>query len=231
MNKYIDAEKLIAELERRKDFYHERGCGCDNAIEAELDDLLVFIAPLQQEQPHISSGLDEAAEAHRRKVFHGDPDYSQLLRETFKAGAKWMAEQEQPDLPSGEDVMTTCNQILIDWVKEGKTPDEVESRKEAHSRFFELYDEYMMPDQPEVEFEKEYTRYMASRKDDLSGNAVTVNMKDMARHFCMVGKDMMREKAIEWFEKNWRKYIIGPDADGCIGLAFWKKAFRKDMED
>lgn len=58
-------------------------------------------------------------------------------------------QQEQPDLPSGEEVMTTCNQILIDWVKEGKTPEEKVQRKQAHSRFFELYDEYLMQEQPE----------------------------------------------------------------------------------
>ena len=44
-------------------------------------------------RPSLPSDLDEAAEAHRRKVFYGDPDYSRLLRETFKAGAEWMAGQ------------------------------------------------------------------------------------------------------------------------------------------
>jgi len=57
-------------------------------------------------------------------------------------------QQEQPETPSGEEVMTMCNQILIDWVKEGKTPEEREQREQAHIRFFELYDEYMQ-EQPE----------------------------------------------------------------------------------
>ena len=39
----------------------------------------------------------------------------------------------------------------------------------------------------EVDLEKEYKSYMKSRKDDLSGNAVTVNMKDLARHFYELG--------------------------------------------
>lgn len=62
-------------------------------------------------------------------------------------------QQEQPETPSGEEVMTMCNQILLDWVKEGKTPEEREQREQAHIRFFELYDEYMQG-QPEVDLEK-----------------------------------------------------------------------------
>lgn len=42
---------------------------------------------------------------------------------------------------------------------------------------------YLQQEQPEVEFEKAYKSYMKSRKDDLSGNAITINMKDLARHF------------------------------------------------
>ena len=73
-------------------------------------------------------------------------------------------QQERPDLPSGEDVMTMCNQILIDWVKEGKTPEEVNRREEAHSRFFELYDDYLMREQPEVDLKEELKRYLISDK-------------------------------------------------------------------
>ena len=53
MNKYIPTEKLIAEINRRKELYHEKGGGCDNAIEEELDDLLSFSTSLQQEQPEV----------------------------------------------------------------------------------------------------------------------------------------------------------------------------------
>ena len=63
-------------------------------------------------------------------------------------------QQERSETPSGEEVMNMCNQILIDWIKEGKTPEEREQREQAHIRFFELYDEYMQ-EQPEVDFEKE----------------------------------------------------------------------------
>ena len=40
---------------------------------------------------------------------------------------------------------------------------------------------------PEVDFEKEYKSYMKSRKDDLYGSAITVNIKDLARHFYELG--------------------------------------------
>ena len=50
--------------------------------------------------------------------------------------------------------------------------------------------------QPDVEFEKEYRAYMKSRKDGLSGNVVTVNMKDMAHHFYEFGLKGRREEQL-----------------------------------
>lgn len=37
------------------------------------------------------------------------------------------------------------------------------------------------------DFDEEWKRYMDSRKDDLSGRIVTVNVKDVARHFAEWG--------------------------------------------
>lgn len=51
--KCIDAEKLKAEIQWRIGLYHERGCGCDNAIEESLEELVSFINSLQQEQPEV----------------------------------------------------------------------------------------------------------------------------------------------------------------------------------
>lgn len=110
--KYIDSEKLIAEIKRYKNKADERlkikGRSYaeeekDSALQNLCGNLLHFISSLQQ----------------------------------------------RPETPSGEEVMTMCNQILIDWVKEGKTPEEREQREQAHIRFFELYDEYMQ-EQPGV---------------------------------------------------------------------------------
>ena len=46
----------------------------------------------------------------------------------------------------------------------------------------------LQQEQMEVEFEKAYKSYIKSRKDGLYGNAVTVNVKDLARHFYELGR-------------------------------------------
>ena len=38
-------------------------------------------------------------------------------------------------------------------------------------------------------------------------------------------------RAVEWLKENWRNYIMGPDADGCIGFGHWENDFRKAMEE
>ena len=53
--KYIDAEKLIAEIERRVEEYN-----IQSLRGAELSDLLSFITSLQQEQPEVE--LEEEIE-------------------------------------------------------------------------------------------------------------------------------------------------------------------------
>ena len=119
--KYIDADKLIAEIEK-----------------------LLARANRRTDKEHLSHNSE--MEKFGEDYWNGYGDFAYGL-----LGYIHSLQQEQPELPSGEEVMTACNQILIDWVKEGKTPEEVESRKEAHSRFFELYDEYMLQEQPDFD--------------------------------------------------------------------------------
>ena len=108
MSKYIDAEKLKYEIERRNlSNYHTTTEGYEEELYEIIDSL----------------------------------------------------QQEQLEVLSGEDVMVMCNQILIDWVKEGNTQEEKEQREQAHIRFFELYDNYLMQEQPEVDLEKEVVKY------------------------------------------------------------------------
>ena len=46
----------------------------------------------------------------------------------------------------------------------------------------------LQQEQPEVvDLETEYKSYMQSKKDDLSGKAITINIKDLARHFYELG--------------------------------------------
>ena len=56
-----------------------------------------------------------------------------------------------------------------------------------------LIDE-LQQEQPKVDLDKEYKYYIESRKDELSGNAVTINMKDLARHFYELGLKARKEK-------------------------------------
>lgn len=157
MNKYIDAEKLIAEIERLKDGIGIGLCEYDAGEEDGKMEILIelssFITSLQQEQPirkpHNGSWIEET-----KKELQHEEELLDMRLETLKRirDKKNQFQQEQLETPSGEEVMTMCNQILIDWVKEGKTPEEREQREQAHIRFFELYDEYM--ERPEVALEK-----------------------------------------------------------------------------
>ena len=90
--------------------------------------------------------------------------------------------EEQMDLSSGEDVMIMCNQILINWVKEGKTQEEKEQREQAHIRFFELYDDYLMQEQPEIEKEAEISPSMISNFGPCAFNlSVMLTQEEMVK--------------------------------------------------
>lgn len=76
----------------------------EEILEAITDDkMMPFIQPdqlanivdfvIKNSQPSLPSNLDKAAEAHRRKVYYGDAEMCQFVREVFKAGAEWMAGQ------------------------------------------------------------------------------------------------------------------------------------------
>ena len=39
------------------------------------------------------------------------------------------------------------------------------------------------------------------------------------------------DRAAEWFRTHWREYIMGPDADGCVGFGHWENDFKKAMEE
>ena len=47
-----------------------------------------------------------------------------------------------------------------------------------------------LPDSPD--FESEWQRYTASRKDDLQTNAVTMNVKEVAKHFAEWGAEHLK---------------------------------------
>lgn len=77
----------------------------------------------------------------------------------------------------------------------------------------------LQQEQPEVDLEKAYKSYMESRKDDLSGNAVTVNMKDLARHFYELGQSTKYQQDREEFAKlKAKEWINGYDEGYAKGL-------------
>ena len=105
MGKYIDADKLIAEIERRKvPFKKDMEDGVYPTYLCALMDFEDLIDNLQQEQPSIPSNLDEAAREYAYNNWE-DNDYHTGASEglpfdaightekCFKAGAEWMAGQ------------------------------------------------------------------------------------------------------------------------------------------
>lgn len=108
MSKYIDAEKLKAELKRQK---HELELSIQSQGDygrschiVAYENILSLITSLQQEQPSLPSSLDEAAEEYAYNNWE-DNDYHTGASEglpfdaightekCFKAGAEWMAGQ------------------------------------------------------------------------------------------------------------------------------------------
>lgn len=113
--KYIDADRLKAEIEKPKNelkvgnYYldnSEQAVGYENA----LIDFELLIDSLQQEQPSLPSNLDEAAEKYAQKEYPDEPscgqwgtgDYEppvdmeyprEIAKDAFKSGAEWMARQ------------------------------------------------------------------------------------------------------------------------------------------
>ena len=93
--KYIDAEKLIAEIERL--YYNEsekdESILAADAYKNALDAVEKVITSLQQEQPSLPSNIDEAAEEYSENILANNEDLQDAIEDAFKEGAKWMARQ------------------------------------------------------------------------------------------------------------------------------------------
>jgi hypothetical protein len=85
--KYIDSEKLLAEIERRK---KQDTTMRERSI---LIDIETAIASLQQEQPSPPSNLDEAADTYSENILANGEDMFDAIADGFRAGAEWMAGQ------------------------------------------------------------------------------------------------------------------------------------------
>lgn len=122
MAKYIDANLLRQEIERRKkeNMYDELPMTIGRYYEDR--DILAFIDSLQQEP---DKNLEEAAEKYRRASCNAAmkpnidgpiPEYGGNIKTAFIAGAQWMKEQMMNDAVEG----TLAGQILSSLTENGK---------------------------------------------------------------------------------------------------------------
>ena len=186
MSKYIDADKLIAEIESRmEDCKLPDGTfpTTTNIVRyEELSCLRNYITALQKEQP--DNMIQWTGENLKEVIdFTGK---SPRFDEWFKS---W--EEFESYVHSHGDILKLFSEDgshyevpVGAWII--KTPDGYNAPLVARLI-------HAKQEQPEVDLEKEYKSYMESRKDDLSGNAVTVNMKDLARHFYELGLNAREE--------------------------------------
>ena len=93
-----------------------------------------------------------------------------------------------------------------------------------------------LPDSPD--FEAEWKRYTASRKDDMRSNAVTMNVKEVARHFAeWQKKQMMKEAVVEMneeLENVIENYFDGwstDEEDGCAVMPNYLAVGIEDCKD
>lgn len=89
--KYIDAEKLIAEI--RKLCSESCISESDDYYEYAKSEIIDIITSLQQEQPSLPSNIDEAAEKYSENILANNEDLQDAIEDAFKEGAKWMARQ------------------------------------------------------------------------------------------------------------------------------------------
>lgn len=91
MSNYIPADKLLAEIQRRKQqdiTIRERSILID--IETAIESLQ---RELQQGHPSLPANLDEAAEKYSENILANNEDLQDAIEDAFKEGAEWMAKQ------------------------------------------------------------------------------------------------------------------------------------------
>lgn len=113
MKKYIDSEKLIAEIERLKEETPIGICeydkGEENGRYEVLNHLLSTITSLQQEQPSLPSGLDDAAEKYSENILANNEDLQDAIEDAFKAGAEWY--DNQMKMPNSSELISAWRRV------------------------------------------------------------------------------------------------------------------------
>lgn len=118
--KYIDSEKLKAEIERlRNECAKSIGEGfVDGDLPKTMtsggaawtcEQLLSFIASFQQEQPSLPSGLDDAAEKYSENILANNEDLQDAIEDAFKAGAEWY--DNQMKMPNSSELISAWRRV------------------------------------------------------------------------------------------------------------------------
>lgn len=173
MNKYIPAEKLIAEIKRRIGSWSIRGKNspvgqgkdtCESRV-TELSDLLSFITSLQQEQDmeEVSDGYHTFNELYYYRMLYNAAFFNLLPKGWVHKSKRHYTGEEcfgggwfivMANLPTGQ---ISNHYELKDWdlfkVPEKEFADEWDGHtpQEAAKRLYE----YLQQEQPEVNLEKE----------------------------------------------------------------------------
>lgn len=154
MSKYIDAERLKADIEKRlkntRDYMNGTGMKYKGqkyykaqGKESAYDAILNVIDSLQQEQP--SDDLEEAAEEYRRESYRKSivpnidgpmPEYGGNIKDSFKAGAEWQYQKDRREFAKIK-AKTWCEGF--DAHKEQMLKDAVEGEI-AHDRGVDYLD-------------------------------------------------------------------------------------------
>ena len=202
MNKYIDAEKLKAEIERLKQdnetsddkeyAQYEIDVACGYAMACE--EILSIIASLQQEQEdmgEVSDGYHTFNELYYYRMLYNAAFFNLLPKGWVHKSKRHHTGEECfgggwfiviANLPTGQ---ISNHYELKDWdlfkVPEKEFADEWDGHtpKEAAERL----KRYLQQEQPEVDLEKEMEEYLGENWKDGTPIEVQDDMIKFARHF------------------------------------------------
>ena len=115
--KYIDAEKIISEIERQQrrlivlsnteQINMKRDCALQNGV---YESILVLINSLQHEQLNVD--LEEAARSYSINLNNTYGRMSEQTKKAFKAGAKWQKENLWKPA-DGEDLPEIDREVIV----------------------------------------------------------------------------------------------------------------------
>lgn len=200
--KYIDADKLIAEIESRMEdckLPDGKFPTTTNIVRyEELSCLRNFIESLQQEQDmgEVSDGYHTFNELYYYRMLYNAAFFNSLPKDWVHKSKRHHTGEEcfgggwfivMANLPTGQ---VSNHYELKDWdlfkVPEKEIADEWDGHtpQEAARRLYE----YLQQEQPEVDFETEYAKF--SNDPDALDYAFPIDLadyKDFARHFYELG--------------------------------------------